>query len=102
MILFLNVSDSGVFIKLVFEEGTNFFQSIINLIKRLDKKDQKYFFGILNNLFLDDYKYLYFRKNTSERDDYLENIFINKQLYFYNFYNDSEDGSCFLLHRQSL
>ena len=93
MILFLNVSDSGVFIKLVFEEGTNFFQSIINLIKRLDKKDQKYFFGILNNLFLDDYKYLYFRKNTSERDDSLENIFINKQLYFSNFYNDSEDGS---------
>lgn len=92
MILFLNVSKSGVFIKLVFKDGTNFFQSLINLIKKLDEEDNNYLLGILNNLFFEDFKSLYFKKNSSERDESLESIFINNQLYFSNIYNNLCDG----------
>ena len=92
MILFLNVSDTGIFIKTIFEEGINFFQSLIKLIEKLDLKDKNSLFGILNNLFLDDYKLLYFKKNTSEKDDSLEMLFINNQIYFSNIYFESEEG----------
>ena len=90
MILFINIKQSGIFIKTVFEEGTNFFQSLISLIKQMDSEIQNILFGILNNLFLNDYKPLYFRKNSSEKDEKLEEIFINNQIYFSNFYNESE------------
>ena len=92
MILFLNVSDTGIFIKTIFEEGTNFFKSLIKLIEKLDLRDKNSLFGILNNLFLDDYKLLYFKKNTSEKDDSLEMLFINNQIYFSNIYFESEEG----------
>ena len=92
MILFLNLSKSGIFIKTIFDEQSNFFQSLIKLIKKLDKKDKQYFFGIINNLFLEEYKSFYFKKNSSEKDESLENIFIKNQLYFSNFFNDSEEG----------
>ena len=81
MILFLNVSKSGDFIKIVFEEKANFFQAVVTLLKKLEKRDQNYFYSILNNIFLDDYKILYFKKNTSEKDKSLEDIFINSQIY---------------------
>ena len=90
MILFINIKQSNTFIKTVFEEGTNFFQSLISLIKQMDSNIQKQLFGILNNIFLSDYKSLYFKKNSSEKDEQLEQIFINNQIYFSNFYNESE------------
>ena len=90
MILFINIKQSNTFIKTVFEEGTNFFQSLISLIKQMDSNIQKQLFGILNNIFLSDYKSLYFKKNSSEKDEQLEQIFINNQIYFFNFYNESE------------
>ena len=62
MILFINIKQSNTFIKTVFEEGTNFFQSLISLIKQMDSNIQKQLFGILNNIFLSDYKSLYFKK----------------------------------------
>ena len=69
MILFLNVSESGIFIQTVFEKGTNFFHSLIKLIQKLEKKDANVLYKIINNIFLDDYKILYFKKNTSEKDE---------------------------------
>ena len=92
MILFLNVSESGIFIKTVFEKGTNFFHSLIKLIQKLEKKDANVLYKIINNIFLYYYKILYFKKNTSEKDEYLEEIFINNQLYLSEFYNDFDDG----------
>ena len=92
MILFLNLSNSGIFIKTLFDEESNFFLSLTKLIQKLDKKDKKYFFGILNNLFLEEYKSFFFKKNSSEKDESLENIFIKNQLYISNFFNDSEEG----------
>ena len=90
MILFINIKQSSIFIKTVFEEGTNFFYSLISLIKEMDNKEQKILFGILSNIFLSDYKSLYFKKNSNEKDEKLEEIFINNQIKFTNFYNESE------------
>ena len=36
----------------------------------------------MNYLFLEEYKDLYFRKNEEEQDENLENIFIEKQIFF--------------------
>ena len=36
MILVRNIEQSGLFIKTVFESGTNFFKSLISLIQQLD------------------------------------------------------------------
>ena len=89
MILVRNIEQSGLFIKTVFESGTNFFKSLIGLIQQLDTNHQKQLLGILNNIFLDDYKSLFFKKNSSEKDEYLELLFINYQVYFSTIYNDS-------------
>ena len=51
MIFFLNVSDSGPFIQIVFDQGSNFFHSLMNLIQKLGQTEQKKFLAILNNLF---------------------------------------------------
>lgn len=76
MILFLNIKQSDLFIKTVFEEGTNFFKSLISLLKKMNSSIQNNLFGILNNLFLIDYKSLYFKKNSSEKDETLEYIYL--------------------------
>ena len=90
MILFININQSDLFIKTVFEEGTNFFKSLIGLIKQIKNNEQNKLFGILNNIFLNDYKSLYFKKNSSEKDEELEQIFISNQIYFSNIYNESQ------------
>ena len=41
MILFINIKQSGIFIETVFELGTNFFKSLVALIKQLDSENQK-------------------------------------------------------------
>ena len=51
MILVRNIEQSGLFIKTVFESGTNFFKSLISLIQQLDSNNQKQLLGILNNIF---------------------------------------------------
>ena len=91
MILFINVKQSGLFIETVFDEGTNFFQSLIGLINQItDKNEQQNLFGLLNNIFLSDYKSLYFKKNSSEKDEKLEQIFIHNQIYYSTIYNKAE------------
>ena len=90
MILFLNIKQSDLFIKTVFEEGTNFFHSLISLLKKLNSSIQSNLLGILNNLFMIDYKSLYFKKNSSEKDEKLEHIFIINQTNFSNIYTGSE------------
>ena len=94
MILFINIKQSELFIKTVFEKGANFFNSLISLIKQLDTDYQKQLFSILNNIFLNDYKNLFFKKNSSEKDEQLELLFINYQVHFSAFYNESEIKYC--------
>ena len=85
MIFFLNVSDSGPFIQIVFDQESNFFHSLMNLIQKLGQTEQKKFLAILNNLFLDEYKMLFIKKTENEIDQSLLHLFINNQIYFSNF-----------------
>lgn len=83
MIITINLKRYPSFIKTIFDDKTKFFQSLIDSIKKLSKTKQKEeLFSILNYLFLEEYKDLYFRKDPKEKDENLEQIFIDQQLFF--------------------
>ena len=83
MIITINLKRYPSFIKTIFDDKTKFFQSLIDSIKKLSKTKQKEeLFSILNYLFLEEYKDLYFRKDPKEKDEKLEQIFIDQQLFF--------------------
>jgi len=81
MILTINLKRYPAFIKNIFIGKSNFFNSLISMIKQIPKiEESKQLFSILNNLFLQEYKDLYFR--TDKEDKELEKIFIDQQLSF--------------------
>ena len=81
MILTINLKRYPAFIKNIFQGKSNFFNSLISMIKQMPKiEESRQLFSILNNLFLQEYKELYYRKD--ERDNDLEKIFIDQQLSF--------------------
>ena len=81
MILTINLKRYPAFIKNIFQGKSNFFNSLLSMIKQLPKfEESKQLFSILNNLFLQEYKDLYFR--TDKEDKELEKIFIDQQLSF--------------------
>ena len=58
-------------------------QSLLDSIRSLSKTKQRdELFTILNNLFLEEYKDLYYRIDPKERDENLEQIFIDQQILF--------------------
>ena len=81
MIITINLKKHPCFIKNIFKGKSNFFNNLILLIKQIHKSEQRQeLFSILNYLFLEEYKGLYFRSDN--RDKELEQIFIDQQLYF--------------------
>ena len=83
MIITINLKKFPSFIKNIFEGKIQFFQSLVSAIKSLPKAKQRdELFSILNYLFLEEYKDLYFRKEPNEKDEDLEKIFIEQQLFF--------------------
>ena len=81
MILTINLKRYPAFIKNIFQGKSNFFNSLLSMIKQIPKfEESKQLFSILNNLFLQEYKDLYFR--TDKEDKELEKIFIDQQLSF--------------------
>ena len=83
MIITINLKKFPSFVKNIFLGKIPFFQSLVNIIKSLPKAKQRdELFSILNYLFLEEYKDLYFRKDPNEKDEELEEIFINQQLFF--------------------
>jgi len=83
MIITLNLKSYPSFIKNIFVGKTQFFKSLVDSINTLSKQKQREeLLSILNYLFLEEYKDLYFRKNEKEKDENLEQIFIDKQLFF--------------------
>ena len=83
MIITINLKKYPSFIKNIFIGKIEFFQSLIAAIKNLPKAKQRdELFSILNYLFLEEYKDLYFRKDPNEKDEELEQIFIDQQLFF--------------------
>ena len=83
MIITINLKKFPSFVKNIFLGKIPFFQSLVNIIKSLPKAKQRdELFSILNYLFLEEYKDLYFRKDPKEKDEELEQIFIDQQLFF--------------------
>ena len=83
MIITINLKSYPSFIKNIFVGKTQFFKSLVETIKKLPKAKQRdELLSILNYLFLEEYKDLYFRKDPKEKDENLENIFIEQQLFF--------------------
>ena len=80
MIITINLKRYPSFIKSIFKGKCKFFSSLVELIKQIPKlKQRQEIFSILNYLFLEEYKGLYFR---SDQDKELEDIFIDQQLFF--------------------
>ena len=79
MILVLNLSKYPSFIKIIFEGKLNFFKNLCDLLFAMKTKKKKKLLSILNNMFLDEYKKLFFRK---QKDDSLEDLFIRQQIEF--------------------
>ena len=83
MIITINLKKYPSFVKNIFIGNIQFFQSLVSAIKNLPKAKQRdELFSILNYLFLEEYKDLYFRKDPKEKDEELEQIFIDQQLFF--------------------
>ena len=83
MIITINLKNYPSFIKNIFIGKDKFFQSLVDTIKGLPKQKQRdELFSILNFLFLEEYKDLYFKKEEKEKDEELEQIFIDQQLFF--------------------
>ena len=81
MIITINLKRYPSFIKNIFKGKCNFFHSLVELIKQIPKvKQRQEIFSILNYLFLEEYKGLYFRNDNPDKD--LEQIFIDQQIFF--------------------
>ena len=81
MIITLNLKNFPSYVKILYKGKKGFFDSLINSIKTIEnKRKQVQLFSIINYLFLEEYKDLYFQKNAIQKDEELENIFINQQL----------------------
>ena len=79
MVLVLNLKNFPSFIKIIFNGKIQFFKNLSDYIFSMRSKKNKKLLSILNNIFLEEYKDLFFRK---KRDEELENIFINQQTEF--------------------
>ena len=83
MIITINLKNYPFFIKTIFLGKKKFYVNLINSIETIKEiKQKEELLSILNYLFLAEYKDLYFRKNEVEQDQKLENIFIEKQIFF--------------------
>ena len=83
MIVTINLKNFPSFVKTIFMGKNHFFKTLIYSINTITRKRKKEgLFSILNYLFLEEYKELYFSKNEKERDNDLMDIFVEQQLFF--------------------
>ena len=79
MVLVLNLKKFPSFMKIIFNGQLQFFQKLCDSIFEMKSKKNKKLLSILSNIFLEEYKEIYFRK---PKNDELENIFIQQQTEF--------------------
>jgi hypothetical protein len=79
MVIVLNLKKFPTFIKLIFNGKMEFFKKLCDSIFAMKSKKNKKLLSILSNIFLEEYKEIYFRKPKNEE---LENIFITQQTEF--------------------
>ena len=71
--------------KAIFKGQLDFFHRLVELLIQLKKK--KKFLYIINNLFLEEYKNIFFKERRPDPE--LEEIFINEQTFFAEIYSDA-------------
>ena len=81
MVLVLNLKEFPFFVKEIFEGKSKFFKNLSLNIFKMKTRKKKRLLSILNNIFLEEYKDLYFRKEDNQLLD-LENLFITQQTEF--------------------
>ncbi len=86
MVLVLNLKKFPSFIKIIFNGKLQFFKNLSDAIFGMKSKKNKKLLSILNNIFLEEYKDIYFRK---KKDEELEKIFIAQQTEFSSKYLDT-------------
>jgi hypothetical protein len=79
MIFLLNLKSNINFILKIFDKKNNFFHKIINILNKLPNNIKVNVLSILNNIFISEYKNIFFRSNS---DKNLEEIFIQEQTNF--------------------
>lgn len=80
MIITINLKSNPNFIKKVFDDKLKFFNKLVKLFStHVSDEHRKKLFRILNYLFLEEYKMIYFRE---EGDQTLEELFIHQQTKF--------------------
>ena len=80
MVLVLNLKKYTNFIKIIFDGKIKFFTKLCDSIFAMKNKKNKKLLSIISNIFLEEYKDIYFRK--PKKDEELENIFIIQQTNF--------------------
>ena len=81
MILVLNLKQFPSFIKIIFEGNSKFFKNLSHMILKIKSNKRKRLLSILNNIFLEEYKDIFFRKDENASEE-LENLFIIQQTEF--------------------
>jgi hypothetical protein len=79
MVLVLNLKKYPNFIIIIFNGPLKFFTKLCDLLFSMKSKKNKKLLSIISNIFLEEYKDIYFRK---PKNDELENIFIYQQTDF--------------------
>ena len=85
MILTINLKNVPLFIRTVFKGDNDFFYKLIDLITRLQNKN--IYLSIINNLFLEEYKCIFFKEN---RDIDLEELYEEEKNSFREYYGEEE------------
>ena len=85
MVITLNLKKYPNFMKAIFKGQLDFFHRLVELLIPLKKK--KKFLYIINNLFLEEYKNIFFKERRPDPE--LEEIFINEQTFFAEIYSDA-------------
>ena len=78
MVLVLNLKNYSSLIKLIFQGNLGFFNNLRDSIFEMKKRKKNKLLSILSNIFLEEYKGIFFNKNDKE----LEDIFIEQQTKF--------------------
>ena len=78
MVLVLNLKNYSSLIKLIFQGNLGFFNNLRDSIFEMKTRKKNKLLSILSNIFLEEYKGIFFNKNDKE----LEDIFIEQQTKF--------------------
>ena len=87
MILTINLKNIPLFIRTVYKGENDFFYKVLDVLIKL--KDKNIFLSIINNIYLEDYKCIFFKKN---RDIDLEELYEEEKNVFKDYYSEEKQN----------